>query len=48
MHIPDGFLNAPVAADTGYGDQAGVGAALRRVPPESEPGLAPRKGLTAA
>jgi cobalt/nickel transport system permease protein len=48
MHIPDGFLSAPVAVGTGVVSAAAVGAALRRVRPEQEPGLAPRMGMTAA
>lgn len=48
MHIPDGFLNAPVAASTGVVSALSVAGALRRVRPEVEPGLAPRMGLTAA
>jgi cobalt/nickel transport system permease protein len=48
MHIPDGFLSAPVAVSTGAAAALGVGAALRRVRPEAEPGLAPRMGVTAA
>lgn len=48
MHIPDGFLSPPVAASTAVVSALSVGAALRRVRPELEPGLAPRMGLTAA
>jgi cobalt/nickel transport system permease protein len=48
MHIPDGFLSVPVAAVTAGVSALSVGAALRRVRPETEPGLAPRMGVTAA
>lgn len=48
MHIPDGFLSPPIALTTGVAAAAGVGVALRRLKPESEPGLVPRMGLTAA
>jgi len=48
MHIPDGFLSAPIAASTAVISAASVAGALRRVRPEVEPGLAPRMGLTAA
>ena len=48
MHIPDGFLSAPVAASTALVSVASVAGALRRVHPEVEPGLVPRMGLTAA
>jgi cobalt/nickel transport system permease protein len=48
MHIPDGFLSPPVAASTAAASALSVAAALRRVRPEMEPGLAPRMGLTAA
>ena len=48
MHIPDGFLSIPVAATTAGVSALSVGAALRRVRPELEPGLAPRMGVTAA
>lgn len=48
MHIPDGFLSAPVAATTAVVSAVSVAGALRRVRPEVEPGLAPRMGLTAA
>lgn len=48
MHIPDGFLSPPVALTTGAISALGVGGALSRLKPESEPGLVPRMGLTAA
>jgi len=48
MHLPDGFLSAPVAATTGLIAATALGPALHRVRPEAEPGLAPRMGVTAA
>ena len=48
MHIPDGFLSPPVALVTGLAAAGGVGLALSRLKPETEPALVPRMGLTAA
>jgi len=48
MHIPDGFLSAPVAVATAAPAAAGVGWALSRLRPETEPALTARMGLTAA
>src|SRR5437773_900076 len=48
MHIPDGFLDNRICLATGIVSATAVGSALRRLHPESDPGLVPRMGLTAA
>ncbi|MGV3722746.1 MAG: energy-coupling factor ABC transporter permease, partial [Actinomycetota bacterium] len=48
MHIPDGFLSAPVAAGTAVASVAAVAHALSRTRLDAEPELAPRMGVTAA
>ena len=49
MHLPDGFLAAPVSGALYVASGAALGAAVRRAGDESEPGAAaPTMGLTAA
>ena len=48
MHIPDGFLDNRICLVTGVVSATALGGALRRLRPDSDPGLAPRMGVTAA
>ncbi|MFP5219170.1 MAG: energy-coupling factor ABC transporter permease [Actinomycetes bacterium] len=48
MHIPDGFLNAPVSVATGVVAVGGLAYCVRRAQGELDDKLAPMAGLTAA
>lgn len=48
MHIPDGFLNAPVSVATGVIAVGGLAYCVRRAQHELDDKLAPMAGLTAA
>ncbi|RKS77226.1 cobalt/nickel transport system permease protein [Actinomadura pelletieri DSM 43383] len=48
MHVPDGFINAPVSVAAGVVAVAGVGVALRGARRELDDRTAPLAGLTAA
>ena len=48
MHIPDGFIETPVAAAAGVIAIAGVAVAVKRAPRELDDKRAPLAGLTAA
>lgn len=48
MHVPDGFINAPVSIAAGVVAVAGVGLALRGARRELDDRTAPLAGLTAA
>ncbi|GAB2835729.1 hypothetical protein GCM10022221_38600 [Actinocorallia aurea] len=48
MHVPDGFINAPVSAATAVVAAIGVGAALRGARRELDDATAPLAGVTAA
>jgi cobalt/nickel transport system permease protein len=48
MHIPDGFLDAPVSVATGVVAAAGLAYCVRRAQGELDDKLAPMAGLTAA
>lgn len=48
MHIPDGFLNAPVSVATGVVAIGGLAYCVRRAQGELDDKLAPMAGLTAA
>jgi len=47
MHIPDGFINAPVSAAAGVVAVVGIGVALRRSSRELDDRTAPMAGLVA-
>ena len=48
MHIPDGFLDAPVSVGTGVIAVAGLAYCVKRAQTELDDKLAPMAGLTAA
>ena len=48
MHVPDGFINAPVSAAAGVVAAVGVGVCLRGARKELDDRTAPLAGLTAA
>lgn len=48
MHVPDGFINAPVSAATGVVAAIGVAVALRGARRELDDATAPLAGVTAA
>ncbi|MDX6742905.1 energy-coupling factor ABC transporter permease [Actinocorallia sp. A-T 12471] len=48
MHVPDGFINAPVSVATGVVAAIGVGVALRGARRELDDATAPLAGVTAA
>lgn len=47
MHVPDGFINAPVSAAAGVVAVVGIGVALRRSSRELDDRTAPMAGLVA-
>lgn len=48
MHIPDGFIEPPVAVAAGVVAVAGIAVAIKRAPTELDERRAPLAGLTAA